>query len=145
MKSERRLYVHSPAYDHHNDKTITQLLLHHSPPEEWDRYRIRFDHRIGQSLLANAFNCGYQDFLNGTTDPNPMNAGPFDYFLLMASDVEPGDHFLHTMVEELESGGWDAMSAVVAIKDDRGITSAAVGQISNRWTEARKLTMAEID
>ena len=142
---QKRVYVHSPAYTHHNDNMMTAVNWKRCDEKHWADYFINFDHRTGQSLLANSFNLGWQGFLAGTSDPNEANGGPYDYFLLIASDVEPSSNFLHVMVEELEQGKWDALSAVVAIKDNRGMTSTAVGQISNRWTEARKLTMTEVD
>jgi hypothetical protein len=145
MKKQKRIYVHSPAYTHHNDNMLTAVQYKRADAEHWADYFINFDHRTGQSLLANSFNLGWQGFVNATADPNEANGGPYDYFLLIASDVEPNDNFMHLMVEELELHKYAALGCVVAIKDNRGMTSTAVGQISNRWTEARKLTMTEVD
>ena len=142
---ERRVYIAAPAYDHHDDNMITTVLYRCYPPEHQDRYKNRLVHRTGQSLLANGFNCGFQDFLNHTTEPTEENGGPYDYFCLIHSDIEPAPGFLHTMIEELEANKFDVLHAVVAIKDNRGMTSTAIGQISNGWTPGRKLSMAEIN
>jgi len=88
----------------------------------------------GTSLLANGFNHLYCSFLNNKD---------YEYFAMLHADIYPEGKWLDILVDELERYHGDVIHAVVAIKDNRGLTSTAVGDMHNPW-EARRLTLAEV-
>lgn len=70
-------------------------------------------------------------------------AGEIDAFALIHADVgaEPG--WLDILYREMKAYGADAISAVVPIKDDRGLTSTAVDDTGDSWLW-RRLTLKQI-
>jgi hypothetical protein len=88
------------------------------------------------SLLCHSFNLLWATALEWQA------AGVIDYFLLHHDDVEVTTHgWLDLMVAEMRRVGAAVLSAVVAIKDDRGETSTAV-ETGDPW-RPRKLTLRE--
>ena len=137
-----RIYLTLPSYENH-EVDMMQVAYRGAVPDGHD-YLIRACPRKGCSLLANAFNSGWVDCLNSTSNPQPDNGGPFDYWCLLHGDVEPSEHFLHVMIQEMEEHKLNALHAVVAIKDNRGITSTGIGPISRKWSPTRKITTTEL-
>jgi hypothetical protein len=91
---------------------------------------------VNTSLLAHGFNHIWLQAVKF------RRQGIIDYFLLHHDDIEvktPG--WVDLMVDESQRVGAAVLSAVVAIKDDRGETSTAV-ETANPWMP-RKLTLAE--
>lgn len=86
------------------------------------------------SLLAFGFNQSWCDFANGT----------YDYFAMLHADHAPSDFWLDVMMEEMDNGGYGVMHAVAAIKDERGLTSTALGRRREPWGPLRRLTLHEI-
>lgn len=70
---------------------------------------------------------------------------PFDYFVLQHQDIEPLGPWLDIGIEELEKGGYDVMTALSPIKDDRGLTSTAYGCMELDWHVVRRITLREKD
>ncbi len=84
------------------------------------------------SLLAFGFNNLWCQFLNGT----------YDYFALLHADIHPDGPWLDVLIEQLK--GADAVHAVVAIKDNRGLTSTAIGSKNDGFSPSRRLTVREV-
>lgn len=136
----RRVYLAMPSYSDHEVEMMQAAYRRAVPEEEDGNYVVRAAPRKGQSLLACGFNQGLVDCLNSIVRGDQQ----FDYWCLLHGDVEPSDGFIHTMIEELEAHGLNAIHAAVAIKDNRGITSTAIGPISRKWTMSRKITTTEL-
>lgn len=100
------------------------------------------------SCALNYINAGPCTLLN--TSFNRLWAAALDardkdgitHFAMIHNDVCPEDTWLLELIDELTSRDADIVSAIVPIKDDRGLTSTAViyGDI---WTR-RRLTMTEV-
>lgn len=92
---------------------------------------VSIEYMMG-SLLA--FNCNrlFCNFLKGG----------YNYFALLHSDIKCSDGWLDTMIAEL--GDADIIHAVCAIKDNRGLTSTAIGSVEERFSQVRKLTVGEV-
>lgn len=91
--------------------------------------------RMSKSLLANCFNTLWADCLN---------AGEFDWFAMLHSDVAPnGIGWLDTLIDEANKLHVDVMHAVCALKDSSGNSSTALGY-GDDWGPFRRLTMTEL-
>ncbi len=66
----------------------------------------------------------------------------FTHFAMIHSDVTPQPYWIDTLLEEMEVTGADVVSAVVAIKNDRGLTSTGIGK-PDSWA-VRRLTLTEV-
>lgn len=84
------------------------------------------------SILPHTFNSLYCDC---------VNSGGYTHFAMHHADVEAPPGWLDTLLEELEASGADVLSAVVPIKDYRGLTST--GLLNPNRREVRRLTMVE--
>ena len=71
-------------------------------------------------------------------------AGELDYFVMLHSDVAPAANWIDTLVSEMERTGADLISAVVPLKDPRGLTSTALSRPEDRWGAFRRLTVKEL-
>lgn len=73
--------------------------------------------------------------------------GDCDFFVLWHSDVAPEAWWLDKMLEIQEQTGAEILSAIIPIKDNRGLTSTAfdeeAGDVPKEWSP-RRLTMAEV-
>lgn len=73
--------------------------------------------------------------------------GKIDYFLLWHSDIVPEAYFIDKMMKIMIEKKAEVLSAIVPIKDEKGLTSTAldepVGDVPLKW-RPRRLTMAEI-
>lgn len=85
------------------------------------------------SLLANSFNHAWCEC---------VNAKKHDFFCLIHADIAPSGMWLDIMVEECEE--FDVLHVPVAIKDQRGTTSTAVGQVEDEWARVRRITVHEL-
>lgn len=92
------------------------------------------------SLLAMNMNVLWCDALN-----RRLGGRAVDYFAMQHADVEPADGWLDAMAGEMEARGLDVLSAVVPLKDERGLTSTAVARPDgDPWGVARRLTMSDV-
>lgn len=73
--------------------------------------------------------------------------GKLDWLLIWHSDIVPEPWFLDKMMDIAQEKNADILSAVVPIKDEKGLTSTAldepVGEVPQEW-RVRRLTMAEV-
>lgn len=87
------------------------------------------------SLLANGFNelwC------------QAANDGSFSHWMLLHSDCAPQGPWLDTMLGEMDRCSADVLHACTAIKDVRGLTSTAVGDLTNEWAPVRRVAVREL-
>lgn len=133
----RRIYIAAPTYDRHENEVLSSIYNRAVPPGD-DRYFLCTVPAKGQSLLAKAFN----DQLAAC-----LNDGTFDYWLLNHGDLAPDPHvpYMHVMIEEMIAHDLDVLSCVAALKDDRGLTSTAIGARSNMWTMRRRISQHELE
>lgn len=87
------------------------------------------------SLLCAGFNECWADCVNG-------DFGPFDYFVLLHSDVRPQGKWIDEMIARCDE--YDAIHVVAAIKDMRALTSTAVGPIDELFHRVRRITVPEL-
>jgi hypothetical protein len=91
------------------------------------------------SLLAANFNALWCDALN------VARAGRLDYFAMIHADVEPADHWLDALIDEMEVRDLDVLGVVVPIKDRHGLTSLALDRPDgDTWRPLARLTMTEV-
>lgn len=76
----------------------------------------------GKSLLASNCNWLWCNALNARLDGHDVK-----WFAMLHADIEPERWWLDKLLDEAEKYDADLMSAVIPIKDRRGITSTAIG------------------
>lgn len=92
------------------------------------------------SLLALNMNILWCDALNLRVSGRHL-----DYFAMQHSDVEPQEGWLDALAGEMEARGLDVLGVVAPIKDQRGVTSTAVGRPDGEtWRVAHRLTMTDV-
>jgi hypothetical protein len=84
------------------------------------------------------WNLGYKDAMDKTHDHK------ISHFVMLHDDIEPEDSWLETLIEDIVKYDADLMSAVVPIKDGRGLTSTAIDNPKDEFLPERRLTMTEI-
>lgn len=115
-ETQRRLFFAAPIYSQsHVSMGVSQNLLHNGITPE-DNIHLAFNW-AAISALAYNFN---------TLWAMALNTRPWDYFVLMHSDVVLQPGWLKVLIDQLEEHELDALSAVIAIKDDSRETSTAV-------------------
>lgn len=75
---------------------------------------------------------------------NDAAAGGCTHFAMLHSDIVPEEGWLDILLTELETHRADLVSAVVPIKDKRGLTSCGIGDVNDPWNPFRRFTMREI-
>ena len=88
------------------------------------------------SLLPLAFNLLWTQALNAA------KCGELTHFAMLHDDVCPDPGWLDVLLSELEWREADIVSAVVPMKDGRGLTSTALDVTGDEWNPYR-LTLAE--
>jgi hypothetical protein len=91
------------------------------------------------SLLAQCFNGLWCQALNAQADGKQV-----DYFAMQHSDVEPCDGWLDILIDEMERKDLDVLGVAIPIKDNRGITSIAIGEPGDNWRVKCRLSLREI-
>lgn len=91
------------------------------------------------SLLAQCFNGLWCKALNAQAEGKQV-----DYFAMQHSDVEPCDGWLDLLIDEMESKDLDVLGVAIPIKDNRGITSIAIGEPGDNWRVKCRLSLREI-
>lgn len=99
------------------------------------------EHRVfvlpnGKSLLSS--NCN--TLL--CTALNERERLSLDWFAMLHADCEPDDWWIDTLIAEAEKHNATLMSAVVPIKDQRGITSTAIGDGS--YPAIGRITLSQL-
>lgn len=92
----------------------------------------------GGSLLAANFNRLWCHALNLVHQGQRV-----DYFAMLHDDIGPEIYWLDKLIDELESRDLDVLSAVVPIKDRRGMTSTALAG-DTPWIQFSKLSMHDV-
>lgn len=94
---------------------------------------------LGSSLATGNFNQLWCWALNAA------RKGRVDFFAMIHSDIEPGEFWLDSLIDELEGKNLDVLGVVAPIKDQRGLTSTAVAHESgDTWRVRNRLTMTEV-
>ncbi len=88
----------------------------------------------GGSLLAHSFNRPW------CAAVAKYEEGLIDAFAMIHSDMAPEPNWLDILYEQLVASGADVVSAVVPIKDDRGLSSTGVDDVGDPWV-IRRLTL----
>lgn len=127
--SKRRVFLGIPNNHQISNETWQSVL--HAGNQDVSVYSWRSQ----TSLLANNF--------NGCVE-KCLQAGDFDAFALIHSDIEASDGFIATLLTECERLGLDAIHAVVPIKNHDGYTSTAVAYSDNEWDTVRRITVKEL-
>lgn len=140
MPSEsKRLFIAIPTYNYTVNAGILTALSDGFTRADRYKYTVSIA-PTANSCLENTFNY----LLCRALDVD--DAEGLDYFLMIHADVVPRCRpddvtgWVDVMVGELEAGDFDVLSAIVPIKDARGLTSTAVD--TDRW-RPRRLTMME--
>lgn len=132
-----RIFVCQPSYgagvyDSHRAFWVGHLL-----PGDKISGRLNLC-QLGGSLLANCFNQLWCGALN-----LQMDGVDITHFAMLHNDVTPEDGWLGVLLEDLRDSQADLVSAVVPIKDPRGLTSTAIDSCSDPFQIERRLTLAE--
>jgi hypothetical protein len=106
-------------------------------------FRATWKHNVGiatsdSSLLANAFNRIWCQALNSA------EKGITTHLAFLHSDIAPCDGWIDILIDEMESHDASFCSAVSPIKDQRGLTSTAIGEPGLTWSPLRRFTMKEV-
>lgn len=99
-----------------------------------------------KSVITVTFNTLWCGFRNQDKAARAAPDGrPLAYFAMLHDDVVPDAGWLDVLIGILEKNpDVDLVSAVVPIKDDRGLTSTAVDGVTGDDWGPRRLTMAEV-
>jgi hypothetical protein len=122
------VFIGVPTYDQLASQALPGLML----ATQRHRYHIRTE---SGSLLALMFNFLWCRALNA-------RAEGITHFAMHHADIEAEPGWLDVLLDELERTGADVLSAVVPIKDNRGVTST--GHADPATHRIRRLTMHEV-
>lgn len=67
-----------------------------------------------------------------------------DWFALIHSDVQPEPFWIDRLMAEADTHGADIMSAVIPIKNDKGLTSTAISDPHDDYGTFVRLTMSQV-
>lgn len=70
--------------------------------------------------------------------------GKITHYAMLHSDISPQPLWMDIMLSELDRLDADMISAVVPIKDPRGVTSSGIGDTTCPWHPLRRFTMEEV-
>ena len=90
------------------------------------------------TLLARNFNILYASALS------MYDAGVITHMAMLHDDILPCEGWLDILWEEMYNTGATMISSVVAIKDDRGLTSTAIDDPVYTWEAGERLTSSKI-
>lgn len=127
------LYLALPSYDGSrlNSVAVTNALFNRGP------FASVATDDAGSSLLANNFNTMWASALNARRKG-------VTHFAMLHADVFPhSPTWLADLLALMEQTSADVLSAIVPIKDDRGLTSTAL-ETKNPWCP-RRLTIRELE
>lgn len=123
------VFVALPTYNGwHKSQAITGLLLATS------RAHLHYELGFG-SLLATNFN----QLLCTARNSRPQC--PWSHFAMHHADLSAPEGWLDTLLDEMDRVGADVLSAVVAIKDERRLSSSGAVQGDG---SIRRLTLKEV-
>lgn len=93
----------------------------------------------GNSLLAHNFNDLW------CTALNLQKERKLKWFAMLHADLQPEPFFLDKLIHEAEVFNADMLSAVVPIKDNRGLTSTSIAKPGDKFTQFCRLTQAQVN
>jgi hypothetical protein len=124
------IYIAMPSYDGtgriESPDSVVRVGFR-EPTAYFFRYRT-------SSLLADCFNTMWCEAIN-------MNA---EYFVMLHPDIWPSPGWVSDLMRIRAERNVDVVSAVVAIKDNQGISSTAIGNPTDPWRLVKRLTMREV-
>jgi SAM-dependent methyltransferase len=91
----------------------------------------------GTSVLTQCFNHLFCEALNARATDGVT------HFAMLHNDVIPCKGWLDVLMGEMDAGGYDVVSAVVPLKNSKGLTSTGLDTPGNPWS-VRRLTMTEV-
>lgn len=94
-------------------------------------------HIAGSSLLQHTFNVPFAAALENRGDKS------ITHFAMLHADIKPDPFWLDVLLDELQASEADVLSAVVPIKDDRGLSSTGL-DLAGPLQMVRRLSMSEI-
>lgn len=68
----------------------------------------------------------------------------FKWFAMLHADIIPEQYWLDKLIDEGEANDADIISAVVPIKDGRGVTSTAIENPADEWSPYCRLTQRQV-
>lgn len=138
--SKQLIYVCCPCYGNGNRASLRQFWSKSVDPKgKYTNLPSMFDD-TGSSLLADSFNSHWKTALN-----LQLNGHDVTLFAMLHNDIVPQDFWLDVLLDELDRTGADVVSAVVPIKDRRGLTSTALDDPYDPWSVYRRLTLKELE
>lgn len=69
--------------------------------------------------------------------------GDVTHMAFLHADIAPQEWWVDVLMEEMERLQADVVSALVPIKDTRGVSSSGIGDPNDRWHPLRRFTMQE--
>lgn len=125
--------IGAPTYDGSRVNSLPIVRILRNPPPD---VKVNLIERNG-SILTHGFNDLWCHALNLRSYELPVT-----HFLLMHADIVPEqDNWLEIMLAEMERTGAKVLSAVVAIKNESGLTSTAWD--TDKW-EPQRFTLTEL-
>jgi|SRR5581483_3389515 len=122
------LFIANVSYNNTFQNLSAQLRAHRTPGVEQIHH-----FELASSLLTWSFNTAWVHALN------LRKSAGITHFLLWHSDVQPmGEDWLRVFLDEFESNEADVLSAIIPIKDSRGLTSTALD--TDEWRPKRITT-----
>lgn len=116
LKGCMNLLIANPSYNASVQNLRAQLAAYASRPG-W----VLHNFELASSLLTWCFNSAWATALNLKEKEG------LTHFLLWHADIRPqGDDWLDRFIAEMERTDADVLSAIVPIKDQRGLTSTAI-------------------
>lgn len=127
-----KLLIGNPSYDRSRMNVSAQLVAHRGTAI------VETIHaEMDGSALTFSFNQLWCAALNG------RRSHGVTHFLLWHADVKPiGDDWLNVMFQEMSENEADVLSAIIPIKDSRGLTSTALDN-GDQWRPLR-LTQKQV-
>jgi len=129
-----RVFLAMPGYGLGHDGAWLGFTVQTSDGVSLDIIRGKFT----SSLLAHSFNNLWCQALQ------EAEVGRVTHFAMIHSDVAPSPRWLDVLWEIMEQNQAHVVSAVIPIKDHRGLTSTAIENPTSIWQIARRLTMHEV-
>lgn len=122
------VYLALPTHGRPEGASTYSALLHATA----NRFNVHVVSREC-SLLAHGFNQAWVEF----------DRGGFGYFAMLHSDVAASRFWLDTLVEEMGKR-FGVMHAPVRMKDDRELTSTALGHMDRPFDLCRRIALKEL-
>lgn len=94
--------------------------------------------RYASSLLTKAFNSLWAMALAS------RDGGICTHFAMLHNDIDPEPAWLDKLLGELTRLDADVVSAVVPLKDTRGLTSTAIDNPADSWNPIKRLSLHEV-